>query len=213
MHLCLVFASELTCLLCTGLIPMKPTSDSFTQVLNCCDFQKTFLVTPNKYLSCITRKIYNIDLFMKVMPMGGEWLHLKKTCLHSRLWQATCTNTTNKFPKFLCLCSLVRLDEIFRVWWSWVHIINYTIRIVLVCDGFFHYHCNDEFSILSQVLKGLHTLIIDLDLWRLEVSGCKVRRLQFQDKWGAFISMRLQIKLHWCMCVVSSCGISKHGQC
>ncbi len=72
---------------------------------------------------------------------------------------------------------------------------------------------DDGPSIFSQVLKGLHTLIIDLDLWRLEVSGCKVRRLQFQDKWGAFIYMRLQTKLHWCMCAVSPCGLSKQGQC
>ncbi len=70
---------------------------------------------------------------------------------------------------------------------------------------------DDGPSILSQVLKGLHTLIIDLDLWRLEVSGCKVRRLQFQDKWGAFISMRLQTKLHWCMPAASPRGVSKQG--
>jgi hypothetical protein len=72
---------------------------------------------------------------------------------------------------------------------------------------------DDGPSILSQVLKGLHTFIVDLDLWRLEISGCKVRRLQFQDKWDAFISMRLQTKLHWCMCVAFPCGVSKQGQC
>jgi hypothetical protein len=34
----------------------------------------------------------------------------------------------------------VRLDETFRIWLSWVGIINYTIRIILVFDGFFNYH-------------------------------------------------------------------------
>ncbi len=53
---------------------------------------------------------------------------------------ATCNNNTNKFPTFLCLCNLVKLNETFKVWWSWVGIINYIIRIVLVFDGFFNYH-------------------------------------------------------------------------
>jgi hypothetical protein len=56
------------------------------------------------------------------------------------LGQATYNNITNKFPKFLCLCSLVRFYETFRVWWSWVGIINYDIRIVLVFDEFLNYH-------------------------------------------------------------------------
>ncbi len=38
------------------------------------------------------------------------------------------------------VCSLVTLDETFRVWWSWVDLINYVISIVLVFDGFLNYH-------------------------------------------------------------------------
>ncbi len=63
---------------------------------------------------------------------GGEYLYFQKNCQHSRLGQATCNNITNKFLKFLCLCNLLRLDETFKVWWSWVNIINYTIRIVVL---------------------------------------------------------------------------------
>ncbi len=83
---------------------------------------------PNRYLSFITGKIYNNELSMNVMLMKGSNYIFKKpvSILGSRLWQATCTTTTNKILRFLCLCRFVRLDQTFRVWWSWVGIINYT---------------------------------------------------------------------------------------
>jgi len=45
-----------------------------------------------------------------------------------------------RLNKTFRVCSLVTLDETFRVWWSWVDFINYVISIVLVFDGFLNYH-------------------------------------------------------------------------
>jgi len=115
--------------------PWSPFWISLHKCKNCCDFQKKFPMIPNSYLPCITWTIYNKELFVNVMPMDGSNYIFKKPAS-----MTTYNNTINKFPRFLCLCSLVRLDEIFRVWWSWVGIINYIIKIVLVFDGFFNYH-------------------------------------------------------------------------
>jgi hypothetical protein len=130
MPVSLIFARKLKYLLCMGWIHMKPTRDSFTRrsVTTSVIFKKCFLWFPTGYLSCITRKIYNNELFVDIMAMEGSSSIFKKTCQHSRFGQATSNNTPNKFPRFLCVCvySLVRLEETFRVWWSWVAIINYT---------------------------------------------------------------------------------------
>jgi hypothetical protein len=129
-------SNELKCLLCTGSIPMKPTSPLHKWKIVVI-FKKTFPVIPNRYLSFITGKIYNNEFFVNVMPMEGSSYIFKKptSIIGSRFWQATCTTTTNKFPRFLCLCSLVRLHQTFRVWWSWVGIINYTWILLSLLHG------------------------------------------------------------------------------
>ncbi len=111
----------------------------YTSVITIVIFKKMFHVISNRYLSCITGKIYNNELFVNVMPMDGSSSIFKKptSILSSRMLHVTTLQTN--FPS-LCLCNLVKLDETFRVWWSWVGIINYTIKIVLVFDGFFNYH-------------------------------------------------------------------------
>jgi hypothetical protein len=82
---------------------MKPTPDSFTQAANCCDFQKTFLVIPNKYMSCITGKIYNNDLFMKVMPMEGSGYIFKKPAYILGSGRLPIPTPQTNFPGF-CVC-------------------------------------------------------------------------------------------------------------
>jgi hypothetical protein len=119
--------------------PWNPFQVPLHKCNNCCDFQKMSLCSPT--CAChISWETYITTSFLWCNAYWGEQFYFLKTYQHYRLRQATCNKTINKFPKFLCLCSLVRLNETFRVWCSWVGIINYTIRIVLVFCGFFNYH-------------------------------------------------------------------------
>jgi hypothetical protein len=76
---------------------------------------------------------------VNIMPMEGSSYIFKTHASIVGSGKLPITTLHTHFSGF-CVCSLVRLDETFKVCWSWVGIINYSIKIVLVFDGFLNYH-------------------------------------------------------------------------
>ncbi len=52
----------------------------------------------------------------------------------------------------------MRLNETFKVWWSWVDIINYIIRIVLMFDNFLNYHVESHQNISNSLFMNFNFL-------------------------------------------------------
>jgi hypothetical protein len=59
-----------------------------------------FPVIPNRYLSCITGKIYNNELFVNVMPMEGNSSIFKKPASILGSGKLLVTTLQTNFPGF-----------------------------------------------------------------------------------------------------------------